>query len=288
MKKRILITGANGQLGRQIRHLSSQYNEFDFIFTNKDDLDITNSKAVESFFSDANIYAIINCAAFTAVDGAEDNIEVCEKVNAYAVRNLVEVCEKYSVKMIHISTDYVFNGNSNRPYDESSSTNPLGIYGKSKRSGELYVINSFSDSIVIRTSWLYSNFGSNFVKTIIRIASKQKDINVVADQIGTPTSANDLANACLTILSNNDVISNNRKVYHYSNLGVASWFDFAYHIICFKDLDCMVHPISTEDYPTKVQRPYYSVLSKSNIICDFKLIVPHWIKSLDYMLFNER
>ena len=279
---KVLITGSNGQLGSEIKELASDYENLECIFRDLPELDICDTKALTSCIVDENINTVINCAGYTAVDKAEVEALIAQKVNSEGVLNLVNALEKVGGKLIHISTDYVFDGNHSQPYKESDTVSPIGVYGKTKRAGELAVLNGSIDAIVIRTSWLYSVYGNNFVKTILRLGNEKKSIQVVSDQIGTPTFAKDLAKTCLDILS--DVSSTNLSkkgsLYHYSNKGVASWYDFARAIMEISNIDCKVIPIETKDYPTQARRPMYSVLDKSKIKSDFKVTIPHWRDSL--------
>ena len=279
---RVLITGSNGQLGSEIKELENNYNKVDFIFKDLPELDICNFEVLQAFIIDNNINAVINCAAYTAVDKAEEDEEIAEKVNSKGVLNLVNALNRVNGKLIHISTDYVFDGDHFSPYKESDPVSPIGVYGKTKRAGELAVINSAIDSIVIRTSWLYSSFGSNFVKTMLRLGSEKENLGVIFDQVGTPTYARDLANTCLKILCENtsENISKNGNLYHYSNEGVTSWYDFAISIMELGGMDCKVKPIQTKDYPTLAKRPHYSVLNKSKIKIDLKIEIPYWRDSL--------
>lgn len=277
---KVLITGSNGQLGSEILQLVDKYEQFEFIFEDLPDLDISNEALVDSFILENNINTVINCAAYTAVDDAEDNIETANRVNKIGVYNLVNALEKVNGKLIHISTDYVFDGNQSFPYKESDSVSPIGVYGKTKRDGEMFVINSSIDSILIRTSWLYSSYGNNFVKTMIRLGNEKDSLNIISDQIGSPTYARDLAQTCFEILSSTDRIDEKGKVYHYSNEGVASWYDFAISIMELAGLDCEIKAIHIKDYPTRAKRPNYSVLNKTKIKKDFKIKIPHWRMSL--------
>lgn len=277
---KVLITGSNGQLGSEILQLVDKYDHYRFIFKDLPDLDISNEVSVNNFILENNINTVVNCAAYTAVDSAEDNIETANRVNTIGVYNLVNALEKVNGKLIHISTDYVFDGNQSFPYKESDSVSPIGVYGKTKREGELFVINSFIDSIIIRTSWLYSSYGNNFVKTMLRLGSEKDSLNVISDQIGSPTYARDLAKTCLEILSSTGRIDEKGKVYHYSNEGVASWYDFAVSIMELAGSNCEIKAIQTKDYPTRAKRPNYSVLNKTKIKEDFKIKIPHWRMSL--------
>ena len=279
---KVLITGSNGQLGSEIKELASDYENLECIFRDLPELDICDIKALTTCIVDENINAVINCAAYTAVDKAEENPVISQQVNAKGVLNLVNALKKVDGKLIHISTDYVFDGNHSQPYKETDLVSPKGVYGETKRAGELAVLNISIDAIVIRTSWLYSAYGNNFVKTMLRLGNVKESIQVVFDQIGTPTYAKDLAKTCLDILSNagSTNISKKGSLYHYSNEGVASWYDFASAIMENSNIDCNIIPIETKDYPTQAIRPLYSVLDKSKITSDFKVTIPHWRDSL--------
>ncbi|MDA9631912.1 dTDP-4-dehydrorhamnose reductase [Bacteroidota bacterium] len=280
---KILVTGSNGQLGSEIKDLAFNYKNYSFLFRDLPELDICNSNKLELFFTENNINAVINCAAYTNVDQAEDNEIISERVNSEGVFNLVSALEKVNGKLIHISTDYVFDGNSFLPYKEVDKVNPIGVYGKTKRSGELAVINSNIDAIVIRTSWLYSKYGNNFVKTMLRLGNNRDELDVIFDQVGTPTNASDLAKVCLDILNYNSQskISLKGKMYHFSNEGVSSWYDFAISIMELAGLKCKLNPIQTKDYPTLAKRPHYSVLNKTKIKEDFEIDIPYWKDSLE-------
>ena len=279
---RVLITGSNGQLGSEIKELENNYNKVDLIFKDLPELDICNSEALETFIIDHKVNSVINCAAYTAVDKSEEDAEIAERVNSMGVLNLVNALKKVNGKLIHISTDYVFDGDHFSPYKESDPVSPIGVYGKTKRAGELAVINSAIDSIVIRTSWLYSSFGSNFVKTMLRLGSEKENLGVIFDQVGTPTFARDLAKTCLDILTGVNAlkISKAGNLYHYSNEGVASWYDFAISIMELGGVNCKVKPIQTKDYPTLATRPHFSVFNKSKIKTDFEIEIPYWRDSL--------
>ena len=279
---RVLITGSNGQLGSEIKELENNYKKVDLIFKDIPELDICNFESLETFIIDHKINAVINCAAYTAVDKAEEDAEIAEQVNSIGVSNLVNALEKVNGKLIHISTDYVFDGDHFLPYKESDLVSPIGVYGETKRAGELSVINSDIDSIVIRTSWLYSSYGNNFVKTMLRLGNEKENLGVIFDQVGTPTYARDLARTCLEILSGESSvnISKNGNLYHYSNEGVASWYDFTISIMELGGENCKVKPIQTKDYPTLAKRPHFSVLNKSKIKIDFKIEIPYWRDSL--------
>jgi dTDP-4-dehydrorhamnose reductase len=278
----ILVTGSNGQLGSEIKDLAASYASFSFFFRDLPELDICNSSQLNIFIKDNNINTVINCAAYTAVDKAEQDSDIAKKVNSEGVLKLVNAVAKVNGKLIHISTDYVFDGNSFLPYQESDEVNPIGVYGNTKRSGELAVINADIDGIVIRTSWLYSAYGNNFVKTMLRLGNEREELGVIFDQVGTPTSASDLAKTCLDILSYNKEAKINckGKLYHFSNEGVASWYDFAVAIMALGNKKCYVRPIQTKDYPTLAKRPQYSVLNKSKIKTDFEIEIAYWRDAL--------
>jgi dTDP-4-dehydrorhamnose reductase len=279
---RVLITGSNGQLGSEIRELETNYKKLDLVFKDLPLLDICNFNLLQSFIIDNNINAVINCAAYTAVDKAEQDAEIAEEVNSKGVLNLVNALKSVNGKLIHISTDYVFNGDHFMPYNESDFVSPIGVYGNTKRNGELAVINSNIDSIVIRTSWLYSSYGNNFVKTMLRLGNEKENLGIIFDQVGTPTYARDLAKTCLEILCGGSSVDISKKgnLYHYSNEGVTSWYDFAISIMELSGENCKVKPIQTKDYPTLAKRPHYSVLNKSKIKTDFKIEIPYWKDSL--------
>ena len=279
---KVLITGSNGQLGSEIKELASDYKNLECVFKDLPELDICDAEVLNTFIIDQHINAVINCAGYTAVDKAEENPEIAEQVNSKGVLNLANALKKVDGKLIHISTDYVFDGNHSQPYKESDPVSPIGVYGQTKRAGELAVLNGSIDAIVIRTSWLYSRYGNNFVKTMLRLGNEKKSIQVVSDQKGTPTFAKDLAKTCLDILSDASSTNLSKKgsLYHYSNEGVTSWYDFATAIMEISNIDCKVIPIETKDYPTQARRPMYSVLDKSKIKSDFKVTIPHWRDSL--------
>lgn len=275
----ILITGCKGQLGSEIQRLAEDIDpeEFQFIFTDKDELDITDRNAVYDFVERNNIGTIVNCAAYTAVDKAEADAELCELLNQAAPTYLAEAIDSMGGSMIQISTDYVFDGTNHRPYTEDDLTNPQGVYGRTKLAGEEGVIRSCVGAMVIRTAWLYSSFGNNFVKTMLRLGKEREALGVVADQTGTPTYARDLAMAIIEILRQGIIPG----VYHYSNEGTTSWYDFTKAIHRIAGINtCSVKPIHTEDYPTPAKRPHYSVLDKSKIKSTFNISIPWWEDSL--------
>jgi dTDP-4-dehydrorhamnose reductase len=275
----ILVTGGNGQLGSELRDIAPKHQDYNFLFTDVKDLDITNHTAVTAFIKSNKINVIINCAAYTAVDKAESEPELSDAINHLAVANFAQIAKDKNIKLIHISTDYVFDGTNHKPYLETDVPNPQSVYGQTKLDGELAMqqINPVN-SIIIRTSWVYSKFGNNFVKTMLRLAETRDEISVVADQVGTPTNAADLAKAILTILPQ---ISNETvELFHYSNEGVCSWYDFAKAIFDINELDIKVTPIESAQYPTPAERPFYSVLNKKKIKEKYKITVPYWKDAL--------
>jgi len=278
----ILVTGSKGQLGSEIEALASNY-DYNFFFTDRDELDITNQEAIKSFIEKNKIDTIINCAAYTAVDKAEEDETNADRINHLAVKYLSQISKEKQIKLIHISTDYVFDGKNYKPYIETDSTSPQGVYGKSKLDGEKAMIDiNPLNSIIIRTSWVYSSFGANFVKTMLRLGKERESLGVIYDQVGTPTYARDLARAILDILAK--IENNSVQIYHYSNEGVISWYDFAREIMRMAKIDCAINPIETKEYPTPAQRPHYSLLNKSKIKEEFNINIPFWKDSLDECL----
>ena len=278
----ILVTGGNGQLGSEIREISHNYLDYNFFFTEISDLDITDHKAVKGFVEINKINIIINCAAYTSVDKAESEPELSDAINNLAVANFAHIAKKKSIKLIHISTDYVFDGTNHKPYLETDIPNPQSVYGQTKLFGEIALqkINP-PNSIIIRTSWVYSKFGNNFVKTMLDLAKTRGEINVVADQIGSPTNAADLASCILTILPKikNYLV----EVYNYSNEGVCSWYDFSKAIFELKKLSIKVNPIEGSQFPSAAKRPFYSVLNKTKIKNKYGIEIPYWRTSLNFL-----
>lgn len=275
----ILITGAKGQLGSEIQVESQLYKEYNFFFEDSKSLDVTKKEVVRSYIEEHNISVVINCAAYTAVDQAEMDVENAEAVNILGVKNIISaLARRPNSKFIHISTDYVFNGTNSIPYKETDEVNPIGVYGKTKREGEELILNSKISGVILRTSWLYSSFGNNFVKTMMRLGNERESLNVVFDQVGSPTYAKDLAKLCLFLLDKD--FQGKSKIYHYSNEGVLSWYDFAKSIMEIANIDCEVYPIETKDYPTTAKRPNYSLLNTSKIKKDFNIEIPYWKDSL--------
>lgn len=276
--KRILITGANGQLGNEMRVLSEEYPEHAYFFTDVAELDICNEQAVMDFVKANGIHTIVNCAAYTAVDNAEDHVESCTRLNADAVGYLAKSAEANGAEFIQISTDYVFDGTAHVPYQETDPTCPESVYGSTKLEGERNALAYCSRAMVIRTAWLYSTFGNNFVKTMIRLGKERDSLGVIFDQIGTPTYARDLARAIFEAIRQGVVPG----VYHFSNEGVCSWYDFAKAIHRLAGITtCQVKPLHTSEYPAKAKRPHYSVLDKSKIKATYGMEVPYWMESLE-------
>jgi len=281
----ILITGSKGQLGRSIEHLSAEFPDFNFTYTDIEELDIIKLFELDNFFSGKEYKYIINCAAYTAVDKAEEEPDKALLINSTAVKNLVEMCIRYDAFLFHVSTDYVFDGKKFSPYNEDDETCPDSAYGRSKQMGEVEVISSGIRSMIIRTSWLYSEYGHNFVKTMIKYGRERNNLNVVFDQIGTPTYAADLARVILDIISQSSKITK-PEVFNYSNEGVASWYDFAKAIMEIDGINCNINPIETKDYPLPANRPPYSVLNKAKIKSKFNLEIPYWKDSLRTCISN--
>lgn len=274
---KILITGANGQLGTELREILERDFPGQTLYTDVQELDLTNAKAVESFVANNEITHIVNCAAYTAVDRAEEEKMLCAAVNTDAVKNLAMAADANGAKIIHISTDYVFDGTNHRPYRESDKVNPISQYGTTKRKGETLLLALAPQAIIIRTAWLYSAHGKNFVKTMLRLAETQPEIKVVCDQIGTPTFARDLARAVVKVLQSHQWVPG---IYHFTDEGAASWYDFAKAIFRIAGKDVKVTPIPTEDYPTAASRPSYSILDRTRIKATYGIEIPHWEEAL--------
>lgn len=283
--KTILITGANGQLGSEFKALSTSFAQYNFLFTDKEDLPIDDIAAIKNFFEQHNISYCINCAAYTAVDKAESEKEIAYLINATAAGNLAVVCKMYNAAFIHISTDYVFDGNGARPYKESSPTSPVNEYGFTKLKGEELVLQNNPAALIIRTSWVYSCFGNNFVKTMLRLMKERESINVVSDQQGCPTYAADLATAIMQVIESAGFTKKNRpSIFNYSNEGIISWYDFAVAIKELSGSNCKVNAIPTLQYPTPAKRPHYSVMDTTLIKNTFGVTIPFWKDSLEKCL----
>ena len=275
--KNILITGANGQLGNEMRVLSVAYPEYTYFFTDVAELNICDKQAVLDFVKANDIHVIVNCAAYTAVDKAEENVELCTMLNADAVSYLAEAAEANQAELIQISTDYVFDGTAHVPYKETEPTCPNSVYGSTKLAGERNALTRCSRSMIIRTAWLYSTFGNNFVKTMIGLGKERESLGVIFDQVGTPTYARDLASAIFVAIRQGV----EPGIYHFSNEGVCSWYDFTKAIHRLAGITaCRVNPLHTEEYPTPAKRPHYSVLDKTKIKNTYHIEIPHWMDSL--------
>ncbi|MDO9595382.1 MAG: dTDP-4-dehydrorhamnose reductase [Lutibacter sp.] len=276
---KVLVTGANGQLGLELAVLEHKFPNLNLFFTDKNTLNIVDFEAMESYISTNKIDVIVNCAAYTQVDKAEDELKIADEVNHLAVKNLGLIAKKHQLKLIHISTDYVFDGNSSIPYAETDAANPQNAYGISKLNGEKALLKiDPKNSMIIRTSWLYSEFGSNFVKTMLRLSAEKEQIKVVSDQIGSPTYARDLAAVILKIIP---AISNEGiQIYHYANKGECSWFQFAEAIMKIAQRNCLILPITSADFKTKAKRPKYSLLNTDRIQHTFNLEIPNWEDAL--------
>jgi dTDP-4-dehydrorhamnose reductase len=291
MEKNILITGANGQVGQELHHLitkESRLNQSTFFYTDKETLDITDSNALENFCKENCIDTIINCAAYTAVDKAEEEQESTDIINHLATKHLATIAKESNISLVHISTDYVFDGTNHTPYIESDKVNPQSVYGTTKLAGEEIMVEiNPANSIILRTSWVYSSFGNNFVKTMLRLGKERDSLGVIFDQVGTPTYARDLAHTILHIVESDTINPTNTvQVFHYSNEGVTSWYDFAKAIFEISNITCNVNPILTEAYPTPAKRPHYSLLNKAKIKETYSLSIPYWRDSLETCLIT--
>ena len=290
--KRVLVTGKNGQLGQSLKRFSEAHSQFSFDFVGREELDLSNSESIEHYFSNNSYDVIINCAAYTEVDKAESEPELADQINHLAVKQLADIAKQQNAILIHISTDYVFNGQSYQPYIETDSTDPQSVYGATKLKGEQAFSEVNPQGCIIRTSWVYSEYGNNFVKTMLRLGLEREQLGIIFDQVGTPTYAGDLAKAILQVISHASLnepqkaLSSNTeqigsaKIFHFSNEGVCSWYDFAKSIFEYAKLPCDVMPIETKDYPTPAKRPHYSLLNKAQIKQTFDLTIPYWKDSL--------
>ena len=278
-EKTILVTGSGGQLGMEIWKLSEQYPSYKFLFTTKEDLPVNDLKSLKNFFANQQIDYCINCAAYTAVDKAESEKEKSFSINADAAGSLAVICKAHQAQLIHISTDYVFDGTSSIAYKEDDKVSPINVYGLSKLKGEELVLNNNSSAVIIRTSWVYSSFGNNFVKTMFRLLNEKESIKVVDDQYGCPTYAADLATVIMKIVDRKDKASI-AGIFNYCNAGVTSWYDFAQEIKKIINSKCIIKPIPSEQYPTPARRPQYSVLDTIKIKETFNISIPHWKDSL--------
>jgi len=279
-----LVTGKNGQLGRSIQKLISNYDHHEFTLVGREELDLSSSKSISKYFdTHSHFDVIINCAAYTAVDSAEEEADIADEINHLAVKQLAEFANSQNAKLIHISTDYVFDGQNESLYLESDNPNPINVYGKTKLLGEKSVLETMpNNAMIIRTSWVYSEFGNNFVKTMLKLGYEKNEINVVSDQIGSPTYASDLAKAILHIISNNNFNKKSfpTEIFHFSNMGETSWSMFTMKIFEIANLPCRVVSITSDQYPTHALRPKNTTLSKEKIRSHFKLLIPTWQQSL--------
>lgn len=290
MNYKILVIGSKGQLGSEIHSIHQNYSnihKLSFSFVDKEELDLLDEDYLLDHFIFNKYNYIINCAAYTAVDKAEEDEHLAYRLNTDVPGMLAHLAKKSHAKFIHVSTDYVFDGKNHKPYSESDSTTPSSVYGKTKLDGELEIKKSNAPAAIIRTSWLYSSFGNNFVKTMIRLGKERDNLNVVFDQVGTPTYAKDLAKAILDMIAydlTNNIIQK-PEVYHFSNEGVCSWYDFALEIMKVKNISCTIHPIESKEFPTAAKRPFYSVLNKAKIKNHYpNITIPHWKESLENCL----
>ncbi len=282
---KILVTGKNGQLGKSIKQIvSSEKQNNDFVFVGRDELDFSQNDNIVKYFKDNDFDVIINCAAYTAVDKAESETKLANQINHLAVAQLAQISKTQQTKLIHVSTDYVFDGESDKPYTEADATNPINIYGKTKLAGEQVLKEIMpTDAIIIRTSWVYSEYGNNFVKTMLRLGKQKDGLSVVGDQTGSPTYATDLAGTILEIIQNKEFNEADKatQVYHYSNIGECSWYEFAKKIFELAQIQCTVNSIATEQYPTPAQRPINTLMNKDKIVKKFGVEIPNWKDSLN-------
>jgi len=274
----ILITGSHGQLGNEMQQTARRFPQFNYLYTDIEELDICDKAALDAFVKANAVNVIVNCAAYTAVDKAEDDVELCYKINADAVRNIGEIAAENNLKVVHVSTDYVFDGTNHIPYTEDQPVCPATVYGKSKLAGEQALLKTCKQAVILRTAWLYSSFGNNFVKTMMKLGTERDSLNVIFDQIGTPTYAADLADAIMRIISSKNFVPG---IYHFSDEGVCSWYDFTKSIHRLAGITCDVRPIETKDYPARAPRPHYSVLNKAKIKSTYGIVIPHWEESLE-------
>ena len=280
--KTVLVTGANGQLGSSIHARISQYPGYNFLFTDIDTLDICDKEAVRKYVLENDVQYVMNCAAYTAVDKAEEHEDLCMRINRDAVRNLGEAAHAVGAKVIHVSTDYVFDGTSCRPYLESDATCPVSVYGRTKLAGEQALMEVCPDSVIIRTAWLYSEYGNNFMKTVLRLGKERDELRFIFDQVGTPTYAGDLAAIIYKVIEKD--MLDKQGIYHFSNEGVCSWYDFAQEVCELSGNACNIEPCHSDEFPSKVKRPNFSVLDKTKVKETFGAKVPYWKVSLKHCI----
>ena len=288
---RILVTGKNGQLGKSIHKIVANNEQTDdFVFVGREELDLSNENNIARYFENNVFDTIINCAAYTAVDKAEEEEVLANKINHLAAAQLSQIAKNQQAKLIHISTDYVFDGESDKPYIETDETNPINVYGRTKLAGEKALQEIMPTNVVIiRTSWVYSEYGDNFVKTMLKLGQEREELNVVGDQIGSPTYATDLANVILDIVQNVEFKepSQTTQIYHYSNEGEISWHEFAKEIFKIEKIDCKVNPIATEQYPTPARRPKNTLMNKDKLASVFNILILNWKESLNIFLLMK-
>ena len=291
---RVLVIGKNGQVGQSIQNIVNKISHdnlknYDFVFVGRDELDLSKGENIQAYFEKNKFDVAINCAAYTNVEKAEVNVYEAKLINHMAVKEIATIAKKNNMKLIHISTDFVFDGDNSQPYIESDTASPLNIYGKTKLAGEIAAISIMNfNAVVFRSSWIYSEYGNNFVDTIIKNATLKAKLDIISDQFGTPTYANDLALTIIKVLANNKFNNHEMpsQIYHYSNEGECTWFDFAKEIVDILQIDCNLFPINSDDYPQLAKRPKYSVLSKKKILEDFDLTINDWKDSLNHCLNN--
>jgi len=290
MPKKVLVTGANGQMGQSISKYASNYEGLDFVYVTRKELDLSNLESIDSFFQKNDFDIVINCAAYTAVDKAESEPELADIVNHLAVKKIGQICKDRNIILVHISTDYVFNGRNFKPYIDTDTTDPQNVYGKTKLRGEVVLQEINPSGMIFRTSWLYSEYGNNFVKTMLRLGEEKDEVSVISDQVGTPTYASDLAIAILNIISPPAFKAQNisSNIYHFSNEGIVSWYDFAKAIFEISNLGCKVNAIETVDYKTAAKRPYYSALSKNKAKKIDGIKLSYWKDSLVLCIQNYK
>lgn len=286
MNKSVLVTGKSGQLGQSIRKIKLEYLQYDFTFVGREQLDLSSHKSILEFFTNNKFDVIINCAAYTAVDKAETESELADQINHLAVKQLAEIAKENDTVLIHVSTDYVFDGTNYKPYAEDDKINPVNVYGLTKFKGEQAIRSINPRGAIIRTSWVYSEFGNNFVKTMLKLGEERDSLSVIYDQVGSPTYATDLAKAILIIISHPEAqdSKSNMGILHYSNEGVCSWFDFAKSIFELTGVSCKVFPIDTKSYPTAAKRPHYSLMAKEKIKKTYGIHIPYWRDALQIYL----
>lgn len=286
----ILVTGGDGQIGRELVYLGDRYSDLNVEAHDRDVLDITSETSIRRMFAGKNWDYCLNCAAYTAVDRAESEPDQARSVNRDGARNLARACREHGVRLLHFSTDYVYHNNQNRPLLEGDATHPQSVYARTKLAGEEDILAALPTALILRTSWVYSSYGHNFVKTMLRLGRERESLRIVYDQVGAPTYARDIARACLEIIRQTQAEARSWQggIFNYSNEGVCSWYDFALAIFELSDMDCEVLPIETRDFPTPAQRPSYSLLNKTKFKSVFQMTIPHWREALERCLLALR